>query len=171
MTFKKQAYFSLVAAALSMAVISDVSAEEETPPAPPDEGIHYHMERVFPPPQMIKELSLSEDQLAKIKDIHEKRKEALDKARTNIREAHRALHRELGTEASEKDLRKKFEKVQDATQQMAKEHFEEVLSIRSVLTPEQRKKFESIAMEKRGKGWGKRGHRHEKPRAEEIEKK
>lgn len=117
-----------------------------------------HMERSFPPPHMMKELDLSEDQVAKIKAIHEKRKVEMMEAKKNVREAHQVLHQELGTDASEEALREKFKSVQSARQAMAQVHFEEVLEVRSILTPDQRKKFEGMSMERGKRGWDKQGN-------------
>ena len=124
------------------------------------EGPPDGKERTFPPPGMVKQLELTDEQTKEIKAIHEKNKEAGKTKRSDLRAAHEALKAAMKKDASDKELWKSFDAVQSARSSMAKAHFEEILAIRKVLTPEQRTKFRGMAgKHMRGQRGGRRGGR------------
>lgn len=121
-------------------------------------------ERSFPGPRMTQELNLTDAQVTKIKAIHEKNRERIESDRDE-RQKHRKARQDLQTlmqsDASKKELQAKFKATQPdckKRQKMSQGHFEEILEIRDVLTPEQRKKFRGMMGKKKGKR-GKRGGR------------
>jgi periplasmic protein CpxP/Spy len=120
----------------------------------------------FPGKRMIKELKLTEEQVAKIKKLHEENKpndESFRANRAKLKEAHEALRTAMHSDAPVAELRAKFEAVQalqmkcEDRQAMAKQRFEEVLAIREILTPEQRKQFRGMMLMDSRPGFGGRG--------------
>jgi Spy/CpxP family protein refolding chaperone len=116
-------------------------------------------ERGFPGKRMIEELKLTAEQVSKIKTIHEKHRPVDDSFRADrakLREAHEALRAAMQSDVSADELRKKFEAIQavrpkcEDRQEMAKRRFEEILAIREILTPEQRKAFRGRMLDPRG---------------------
>ncbi len=101
---------------------------------------------------MAEELDLTKEQKSQLKEMREKnreqhraRREAMDAAREEMEQA-------LKSDASDKQLREKFEKLEKLQSEFAKERFDHILAIRAILTPEQRAKFRGM-----GGGPGERG--------------
>ena len=63
----------------------------------------------------------------------------------------------LESDQSDAVITAKFDALESAKSKMHKLHFTTMLKIRKVLNPEQRKKFQELRKERRGKRHGKRG--------------
>ncbi|MCO5144206.1 MAG: Spy/CpxP family protein refolding chaperone [Oligoflexia bacterium] len=124
--------------------------------------------------KMMSELNLTSEQKDKMKEIRSKNKDAIKAQREEMKSAREALEEAMKGNASDGDIRSKFEKVQAVQQKLAKDRFENVLAIRAILTPEQRAKFRDIGIggggEPRGKGRrGKMRDRHNGPDHDEFD--
>ncbi len=110
----------------------------------------------------LKELNLTPEQKAQMKEIRAKYKENLQKLRIEKKDARIMLRAALKTSASESKLKQMFADLQKKKQTFAKARFEKILAIRSILTPEQRQKFNGL----KGKGWHhkRNGKGHHRPR-------
>ncbi len=102
----------------------------------------------------MKELGLSEDQKAKIKEIRKNGRETKKKLRSELKEAKEKLRTSAQTDASKDQLVALFNSVQEKQQAAAKFGFSQAMEIREVLTAEQRKKAGAML----GKFFKERGH-------------
>lgn len=114
--------------------------------------------------RMIRDLNLTEDQQTKIKEIQNKQKDSVVAKKKAMVDAKKALKDAMQGDASDDELRKLYDTSQKAKTDFRKALFEQVLVIRGVLTPEQRKKFKGFDRRHHKKG-GKGKHR-EGPRPE-----
>ncbi len=149
---------------------------------PPDPGIRKGGN---PPPdheqRIVKELDLTQDQIEQFRKIRQESREKFEKQREKfaqqwekVRAAHDKLTEALKGTASDKELRKLFAELQTArktAEEMRRPmrdptfeetRFEEVLKIRAILTPEQRKKFEAFP-----KPWAGRDERSRRGRPQD----
>jgi Spy/CpxP family protein refolding chaperone len=93
--------------------------------------------------RMRKELDLTSEQLAKMKEIRKKKKEVRKEARKKVREAREAFQASAGNpQTSNDELKAKFEELQTAQALHHRAGFETMLEIRSILNESQRAKFQ-----------------------------
>lgn len=111
----------------------------------------------------MKELNLSEEQREKIRSIRKAIKPQMKALKKESRELRKGLQEALRSEASESDLRSKFQALQNKKSAIASLRFDQMLKIRANLTPEQRKKF------KMKSGDGHRGKREKRHRGDSDE--
>ena len=97
----------------------------------------------------VEELDLSAEQQKQLQEIRESYREKMKPKRSEIHEARKKLNDALKTDASEDSLRKQFGELQKMRQDIGSLHFEKILDIREILTPEQRKKFRGLVKEHR----------------------
>jgi Spy/CpxP family protein refolding chaperone len=116
---------SLLGLASGGALLSQVHSAEARPPRPE---------------KMMKELGLSDEQREKIKSIREKSKDERKKSRQELQAAHEAFREKIESNASQAELRKLFNVVQDKRKAVAERGFSTALEVREVLNEEQRKK-------------------------------
>jgi periplasmic protein CpxP/Spy len=88
----------------------------------------------------MKELGLSDEQRAKIKEIRKGGREEGKKLRSELKEVREKLRNAAQSDSSKADLLSLFSKVQEKQQAMARHGFSKAMEIREVLTPDQRKK-------------------------------
>ena len=107
-----------------------------------------------------KELNLSDEQLAKMKEIRKKKKVMQKEARAKVKAAREAFHASVGNPQSTNDeLKGKFEELQAAQAAHHRSGFETMLEIRAILDETQRAKFQEkrkmfrTKFEKRRKGF------------------
>jgi len=100
----------------------------------------------------LEELNLSPEQQEQLKQIREKNKEGIKKQKQAMKAERRKLQEAFQSDASDATIKAQFNKVQDQRRAFGEARFDQVLEIRKILTPEQRKKFRAM----RG-GWH---HRH-----------
>ena len=112
--------------------------------------------------KMTKELNLTPEQQEKIKKLHDAAKDEMKSKKEAMKKAAEEFEASLqGSETGEK-IRAQFSKLQAAQDEFAKARLEKILSVREVLTPEQRKNFKGMGPRhgfKDGMGWGHKGHR------------
>lgn len=110
---------------------------------------------------LFKELNLTADQKEKLKKLREDGKGDRKEAREEMKKQGKAFREKMGTQASDDELRKEFTALQGKRAELAKSHFEHMLKVRAIFTPEQRKKFAEVMENKmkhhKGK-FGKRPH-------------
>lgn len=102
--------------------------------------------------RMIEQLGLTDEQVTQLKAIHEKQREALSHKRDKAKVAQEVLSALLKTDASESELWEKYKILKTARSEMEDLRFKQVLEIRSILTPEQRLKFDGMKGKKGRRG-------------------
>lgn len=99
--------------------------------------------------KFISKLDLSDEQKEKIKDVRGQAKEKLKAAREKKREAFKALATLMKSDTNdEKGIREAFKNLQAVKTDAENAHFETILEIRNVLTPEQREKFHGLVKQR-----------------------
>jgi protein CpxP len=105
-----------------------------------------------------KELNLSEEQRAKLKELRENNKGDLKPKREALKKARDEFRSLMGSEnATDAQIRSAFQKLQALRSEVATGSIDRMLAVRQVLTPEQRKKAHEMR-EKRGAGQGRMGN-------------
>ncbi|SMF63343.1 Spy/CpxP family protein refolding chaperone [Pseudobacteriovorax antillogorgiicola] len=105
-------------------------------------GHHKHWK------EMMSQLDLSEEQRTKIKDIRQSSRDEHKETRKTLKETRRSFEELLGSDAAESEIRKAHETLQGLKAKMAEKRFENMMAIRAILTPEQRKKFHELRPKK-----------------------
>lgn len=114
-----------------------------------DEGKHAE--------KLQKELNLTDDQLAKVKEIRKKFHDDMKGSRDTFKSSKEAFHTALGNpSATKEELTAKHAAFQKLRQEHENRKFNMMLEMRSVLKPDQVKKFQEM---KKEKGWGRKGDR------------
>lgn len=98
------------------------------------------------------ELGLSEEQTKQIRALRKDSRKSQRQKRRQIRAMKKELRQMMRTEASDAELRKKFDEIEKLKLERSKNRFEQTLAIRKILTEEQRKKFRGFLREKRMRG-------------------
>jgi len=88
----------------------------------------------------LQKLNLTPDQLQRIKTIRQQTRTQIEQQQVAMKQAQQELQKMLG-DGSSAQLRDKFQQMQTLRQQLATTQFNSMLSIREVLTPEQRRQF------------------------------
>lgn len=127
----------VVAAALLAAIVGTPLAGEAALAASAEKGKGRKKERR----DFVQALQLTDEQKEQFKAIKKKYKELLPEKMKAMRNARKELQQALSGDGSEADIRQKFESLQKLQAEFSRSRFEKVLSIRSLLTPEQRQKF------------------------------
>jgi periplasmic protein CpxP/Spy len=93
-------------------------------------------------PKWLQDLDLTPTQIQAIQGIRDRTQVKLRKQRESLKQARQSLRTLMaGDRASEADLRQQHQQVQLAKQALAATQFENLLAIRTVLTPEQRQRL------------------------------
>ena len=104
--------------------------------------------------KMLKSLDLSEEQLEKIKEIKKQKKESRADKKTKkeeIKKLKQELKEKFKSSASSAEIRTLDNKIKNLHTQVQRDRLEMMLSIREVLTPAQRAKFEFFPKHKNRK--------------------
>lgn len=109
--------------------------------------------------RMLRQLDLTQEQKDKLKEMRGSKKGEMKALREKKRAMHKKVQEAMGGDASEATLRSLHTEAQALERQMADLRFEQILAVRKVLTPEQRKKFSELHQDRRGHGERKRGKR------------
>jgi Spy/CpxP family protein refolding chaperone len=126
-------------AGLVLALASGRAAAETPPPPSGGAGAVEHSGNVRG--KWLEALGLSADQKSKIQELRQKKREAAEKLRVEQGRLMAELHALMaGTESADK-AREVHKQLQDVERQLSDTHFESMLAIREVLTPEQRGKL------------------------------
>ena len=106
--------------------------------------------------KMRKELGLSDEQLAQMKEIRQERKSSMKELKTKSKEARQAFQDALANpKTSKEELREKYQTLRTARQASRDARFETMLEVRSILKEEQIVKFQQM----KAKWKDKKGHR------------
>jgi Spy/CpxP family protein refolding chaperone len=103
----------------------------------------------MPSGRMLKQLNLSPEQLQKLKAIRDRDLTKIKELAEKSRQANKELRDLLaGTESSDV-IRAKHNQVLNLQQELQKQHFERMLTMREILTPEQRRQLNEIMQKNR----------------------
>lgn len=128
--------------ALSTLILSSINVSE----ASGGKGKHHKMAE-----HMKKELDLTDDQLAKIKEIRKGKKEGMKSSREEMKKLKTDFKEAMkNPKASKEELLTKFEALQKAQNGFHKERFLHMLEMRSILKPDQLEKFNKLHEKHRG---------------------
>lgn len=104
--------------------------------------------------EMLEELGLTEEQKQKIKELQGGFQESSGNKRDAMRALHEKMKNAMEGSASDEELMNLHEEMQKAQWDVKTDHFKQMLKIRGVLTPEQRKKFKGFGAPKGQNGRG-----------------
>lgn len=100
--------------------------------------------------ERLKEMNLSEEQMKKVSDLRKAKKESLEKSRAEVRNLKKSFQEAKANEnTSNEELTQRFEALQKARNDLQRERFKGMIEMRSMLTPEQRKKFKELHKERK----------------------
>ena len=125
---------------------------------PGPHGRHHKMKKIM------EQLELTDDQKRQIREIREENRDGMRDKRQNARQARKALQESLEAGAANPVVREKFRAWTELKDQKRTARFEQMLKIREVLNPEQRKKFQALRKKHRKafrKGGGPAGEAEE----------
>lgn len=97
----------------------------------------------------LKDLNLTPQQMQQIKTIRTQSKDQIAQKRQAIRQAQQELKALMAGTASKDQVRDKYNQIRTLKQELADIQFDNKLSIREVLNPEQRQKFAEQMYKKR----------------------
>jgi Spy/CpxP family protein refolding chaperone len=155
--FKIFRYFVVTAAvvATSSAILtSSVSLQSQAQPQTvsqmqsqfpnPDKNPERPNMPDMPSGRMLRQLNLSLDQLQKLKAVRDRDQDRIRELAQRSRTANRELRDLLASADSSDVIRAKHSQVQNLHQELQKQHFERMLAMREVLTPQQRAQLNEI---------------------------
>ncbi|MCS6813504.1 MAG: Spy/CpxP family protein refolding chaperone [Cyanobacteria bacterium] len=93
---------------------------------------------------LLRELNLSPQQTRQIQAIRNRYQGQIEQRKRAVAEAQQQLRSLMSGDASADQLRQQFRQVQAARQELAELHFNSLLEMRAILTPEQRRKFADL---------------------------
>ncbi len=97
----------------------------------------------------LKQLNLSEEQKKKLKEMRKANKEKKFESQGELKKLREEMKTKFASDAPESELKAIHAKIKSLRDQKAEARFQKMLTIRSVLTVEQRKKFQELQMGKR----------------------
>ena len=112
------------------------------------------------PQMLMEELNLSQAQIQDLEEIKQKYQDQFSQQRQELKEAQQELSELMAGTASTRQIRNQYRQVSRLRQQMGDLHFESMLEMREVLTPEQRRQFAEQMQRRhgrRGKPMGREG--------------
>lgn len=99
-----------------------------------------------------KELGLTDEQLAKVKEIRKTSRESIKENKTKFRELKKDFKTAMTNPAStNEELTAKFEAFQKARDEFQRNRFATMLKMREIMTPEQLAKFHEMKKKHKGK--------------------
>jgi Spy/CpxP family protein refolding chaperone len=101
----------------------------------------------------VKELALTKEQQEKFRAMHDAGKGELKAKRKEMKAAHEEVEKALQGSASDDEVKAKFTVLQQKQDEFAKARLAKVLSVRALLTPEQRAKMKLMPMHHEKKKW------------------
>jgi periplasmic protein CpxP/Spy len=106
-------------------------------------------------PRLPEELNLTTEQSQRIQAIQEQSKAARESLHQQLQAAEEQMRSLLAGNATADQLRQQHQQLQNLRQQLGNQHFETMLAIREILTPQQRAQMAEL----RGQHQGRRGNR------------
>jgi len=103
----------------------------------------------LPSGKMLKQLDLSPEQLQKLKTIRDRNPNRMRELAQQSRQANKELRDLLVSTESSDAIRAKHTQVLSLQQELQKQHFERMLSMREILTPQQRSQLNEIMQKNR----------------------
>ena len=103
----------------------------------------------LPSGRMLKQLNLSPEQLQKLKTIRDRNPNRMRELAQQLRQANKELRDLLVSTESSDAIRAKHTQVLSLQQELQKQHFERMLSMREILTPQQRSQLNEIMQKNR----------------------
>lgn len=103
----------------------------------------------LPSGKMLKQLNLSLEQLQKLKTIRDRNPNRMRELAQQLRQANKELRDLLVSTESSDAIRAKHTQVLSLQQELQKQHFERMLSMREILTPQQRSQLNEIMQKNR----------------------
>ena len=103
----------------------------------------------LPSGRMLKQLNLSPEQLQKLKAIRDRNPNRMRELAQQSRQANKELRDLLVSTESSDAIRAKHTQVLSLQQELQKQHFERMLSMREILTPQQRSQLNEIMQKNR----------------------
>src|SRR3989339_954234 len=85
-------------------------------------------------PNLVQELQLTQEQKQKMQGLRQSHMQALQQRKDSIKQARDAFEQAIKGTKSDEELRSLYQKFEEAKTSMAKEQFEQILTIRSLLT-------------------------------------
>lgn len=92
-------------------------------------------------PGWLKDLNLTPEQVQKIRALRNQDQNRLSQQRRALRQAHQELRELMASNAPAEQVRQKYDQVKALRQQLGDAQFNNMLAMRELLTPEQRRKF------------------------------
>lgn len=102
-------------------------------------------------PPWAKEINLSSEQKAQIKQLHEQAKKDTESLRSQLMEADKQMRSLFASDASPENLRQQHQKIQGLRQKLDNRRFEMMLAERQVLTAQQRTQLGKLMQQRQGK--------------------
>lgn len=107
-------------------------------------GRGYRMERLM-------ELDLTPEQSEQIETIRQQSQADTEPLRQEFQQAHEQMRSLLAGNANSDELRQQHQQIQTLHQQLGNQHFETMLEVREILTPEQRSQMAELIQQHRGR--------------------
>ncbi len=139
---------TLFSTALATAIIAfgnQAMAQPEPDMPPPGGGPRPEMMM-----SMIQKLKLTADQKTKMQALRKERQAQSESLKNDIDAKRDAFHALLKSDATDSEIRKAHAALQALHQKMADANFENLMAIRAILTPEQRKEMQTHMGDQRG---------------------
>lgn len=97
----------------------------------------------------LEQLNLTAEQQQEIQAIRDRYQAQMQASRDQMRQNMERMSQMMAGNTSDNDLRNQHNQILQARQQMGQMHFEQMLAIRNVLTPEQRQQFAQLMQQRR----------------------
>lgn len=137
----KGASMKIITLVLSMMLMSNVAFSEEE-----EEKRHERGEFLK------KELGLSDEQLAKVKEIRKSSKDGMKENKAQFKQLKKDFKEAMkNPNSTNEELNAKFEYFQKARDDFQRKRFATMLKMREVMTPEQLAKFHELKQKHKGK--------------------
>lgn len=122
---------------------------EENPSPKPDNHPNRSESADMPSGKILKQLNLSPEQLQKLKEVRDRDRDRIRDLSQQSRQANRELRDLLASNESSAVIRQKHTQVLNLQQELQKQHFERMLAMRDILTPQQRSQLNEIIQKNR----------------------
>ncbi len=103
----------------------------------------------MPSGRVLKQLNLTPEQLQKLKAVRERDQTKMRELSQQVRQANKELRDLLASNESSDVIRTKHSQVLGLQQELQKQHFERMLAMRDILTPQQRSQLNEIMQKNR----------------------
>lgn len=104
---------------------------------------------LLPSGRLLKQLNLSDTQLQKLKQISDRDRDSLREMGQKVKQGHRELRELLASSEGSDAIRAKHSQLLNLQKELRQKHFERMLSMREILTPEQRSQLNQIIQKNR----------------------